>query len=93
MVRIDGDGWKEALGEYGRTRDALYQGRVPRPKAEGVTIKDACNAYRTSKLRLLEAGELSPRTFADSQPARIVTTELRRHAGTLDTPNPRRAKS
>lgn len=65
MERIESDGWQEALAEFERTRDALYQGKMPRPNAEGLTVADLCNRYLTAKHRLREAGELSPRTFAD----------------------------
>ena len=65
MVRLPGDGWKEALGEYERTRDALFQGKTPRPKAEELTLADLGNRYLTSKRRLVDAGELAPRTFND----------------------------
>ena len=65
MERLPDDGWQTALDEYNRTRDALYQGKTPRPKAEGLTLADLCNRYLTSKHRLLDAGELAPRTFRD----------------------------
>ena len=43
MVRLEGDGWQAALAEFERTRDVLYQGKVPRPKVEGVTVADVCD--------------------------------------------------
>lgn len=65
MVRVEGDGWQEALEEFNQTRDALYQGKTPCPKTEGLTLADLANRYLTSKHRLVETGELAPRTFAD----------------------------
>lgn len=68
MERLPGDGWREALEEYNRVRDDLYQGRTPRPRGgEGLTIAALCNHFLTSKDRLLAAGELSPRTRYDYQ--------------------------
>ena len=65
MQRVEGDGWRDALAEYERTRDALYKGQTPRPKADGLTLGDLANHYLTSKHRLVETGELAPRTFRD----------------------------
>ncbi len=66
MERLEGDGWQAALEEYEATRDALYAGRTPRARSgDGLTLADLCNRFLTSKQRLLDAGELSPRTFRD----------------------------
>jgi len=66
MVRIEGDGWREALAEYEQQRDDLFAGKVPRIKSsDGLTLAELCNRYLTSKHRLLKAGELSPRTLHD----------------------------
>jgi len=60
------DGWQAALAEYQRVKDDLYRGRTPRPRdSEGLTLAELCNRFLTSKHRLLEAGELSPRTLYD----------------------------
>lgn len=63
LVRIEGDGWKEALQEYQKVADDLHAGRTPRSWHEDLTVAELCNHFLTAKLR--QAGELSPRTFAD----------------------------
>jgi hypothetical protein len=54
-----------ALATYQEQRDDLYAGRKPRGKADGLTVRDLCNRFLTTKKNLLDAGELSPRTFVD----------------------------
>ncbi len=54
-----------AVDKYSRERDDLQAGRTPRPVVEGVTVKDIANHFLNAKRRLLENGELSPRSFAD----------------------------
>src|SRR5262249_39958025 len=53
-----------ALKKYLEQKDALHAGRTPRPDPEGVTVKDAANAFLNLKRAKVEAGELSVRTFA-----------------------------
>jgi integrase len=53
-----------ALAKYLEQRDALHAGRLPRPDPEALTVKDACNAFLNAKQALVDAGELSPRTWA-----------------------------
>jgi integrase len=54
-----------ALDNYLKQKDALHAGRKPRPDAAAATVKNIVNDFLNSKLALQEAGELSPRTFAD----------------------------
>lgn len=54
-----------ALNEYLDQRDDLQAGRTPRIRTGGLTVKELCNEFLTSKKRLLDSGELSPRTFND----------------------------
>jgi integrase len=54
-----------ALAKYLEQKDALHAGRKPREATGGVTVKDTCNAFLNAKQALLDAGELSPRTWAD----------------------------
>jgi integrase len=54
-----------ALAKYLAEKDALHAGRAPRPDAEGLTVKALANAFLNHKKALLEAGELSPRTWAE----------------------------
>jgi integrase len=63
LVRIEGDGWKEALEEYKKVADDLHAGRKPRLQANGLTLSDLCNRFLTAKLRQYEAGEISARMF------------------------------
>src|SRR5262245_10582566 len=65
LVRIEGDGAKEALEEYKRQADDLHAGRTPRVQADGLTVADLCNRFLTSKLRKVEAEEMSQRSFRD----------------------------
>src|SRR6516225_1405785 len=63
VVRIDGDGWKEALEEYKKVADDLHAGRTPGVKSDGLTVADLCNRFLTAKQRQREAGEISNRLF------------------------------
>src|SRR5262245_42408110 len=65
LVRIEGDGWKEALEEYKKVADDLHAGRTPRVQGDGLTVADLCNRFLTAKLRQHEAGEISPRMFVE----------------------------
>lgn len=66
MVRLPGDGWREALELYKVQRDDLYAGRTPPPAAATGTVGQLCNAFRTAMERRLEAGrKMSPRMYAE----------------------------
>jgi integrase len=65
LVRIDGDGWKEALEEYKKVADDLHAGRTPRVQSDGLTVADLCNRFLTAKLRKRDAGELGLRMFGE----------------------------
>ena len=54
-----------ALAKYLEQKDALHAGRKPRPDPNAATVKDAVNAFLNQKKALLDAGELSPHTFAN----------------------------
>lgn len=56
-----------ALDRYLHDRDYLLAGRTPPPigTLDGVTIQDIVNKFLTSKLRLMESGELQRRSFKD----------------------------
>ena len=58
-----------ALAKYLEQKDALHAGRKPRLEAVVLTVKDVANAFLTHKKALLDAGELSPRTWADYKAA------------------------
>src|SRR5437667_8879725 len=49
LVRIEGDGWKEALEIYKTQADDLHAGRTPRVKGDGLTVADLCNRFLTAK--------------------------------------------
>jgi integrase len=53
-----------ALKKYLERKDDLHAGRKPRPDTEGLTVKALANAFLNHKHDLLDAGELSPRTWA-----------------------------
>ncbi|HEY1381021.1 MAG TPA: tyrosine-type recombinase/integrase [Gemmataceae bacterium] len=54
-----------ALAKYLAEKDALHAGRTPQPPAEALTVHVLAGRYLTTKKRKLDAGELSPRSFAD----------------------------
>lgn len=63
--------WDDPHGaetDYLAVADDLHAGRVPRPSdssGTGPTIRNICNAFMRSKRAVLDAGNLSPRTFVD----------------------------
>jgi integrase len=63
LVRVEGDGWKEALELYRAQAEDLHAGRTPRVKADGLTVADLCNRFLTAKLRKRNAGEVGARMF------------------------------
>ena len=66
LVRIQPDGcWQAALEEYERKREALYAGRVPQEKSEGLTVGDLRGRFLTAKSRALDAGEIGVRTYRE----------------------------
>lgn len=58
-----------ALNKYLAEKDALHAGRKPKPAAEALTVKALANAYLNHKQTLLDASELSPRTWASYKEA------------------------
>jgi integrase len=54
-----------ALKKYLEQKDALHAGRMPRADPEVLTVKDVANGFLNARRQALEAGELSPRTWAD----------------------------
>jgi integrase len=76
LVRVEGDGWKQALEEYKAVADDLHAGRTPRVKGDELTVADLCNRFRTAKLRSLEAGEIGQRMYDEYKATtdRLVST-------------------
>jgi hypothetical protein len=54
-----------ALRKYLVQKDYLHAGRTPRPDPEALTVKNIANSFLNRKQALLDAGELSPHTFAN----------------------------
>jgi integrase len=54
-----------ALKMYLEQKDALHAGRKPRPDLDGLTIRELANRFLNAKQALVDAGELSPRTWAE----------------------------
>src|SRR5215831_16235368 len=69
LVRIEGDGWEEALEAYKAVADDLHAGRTPRVKTDGLTVADLCNRFLTAKQRQQTAGEIGSRMFQDYKEA------------------------
>lgn len=64
LVRLPGDGWKDALDLFQAQRDDLYAGRTPRKKRAGsLQLGDLCNEFFWAKKRKFEAGEITKPTF------------------------------
>jgi hypothetical protein len=58
-----------ALAKYLEQKDALHAGRKLRPETDALTIRALANAFLNHKQAILEAGELSPRMWADYKTA------------------------
>lgn len=54
-----------ALEKWLDQKDDLLAGRTPRPKADGLTIKDLVNRFLTTKRHLVDTRDITARTFAD----------------------------
>src|SRR6516162_5596410 len=61
-----------ALAKYLEQKDALHSGRKPRPDTDGLTVRELANRFLNAKQSLVDAGELSPRTWAEYK----ATTDL-----------------
>lgn len=46
-------------------KDELLAGRTPRISTEGLLIRDLCNRFLTAKEQQKDAGDITPRSFAD----------------------------
>ena len=53
------------LQQFVDQRDDLYAGRKPRLESDGLDVRELLNRFLTSKLRQLEIGEITNRTFLD----------------------------
>lgn len=51
------------LEKYLAQKDDLHAGRTPRPDTGTMAVKDVANAFLQHKQALVDAGELSPRTW------------------------------
>jgi integrase len=57
-----------ALAKYTEQAEQLHNGTAaPAGTPAALTLKELCNAFLNAKAAAIEAGELSPRTFADYQ--------------------------
>jgi integrase len=75
-----------ALQKYLEQKDALHAGRKPREAdVDVVTIKDIANAFLSHKKGLLDAGELSPRTWQEYlETTNLVVGALGKHRAAAD---------
>jgi integrase len=58
-----------ALAKYLEQKDDLHAGRKPREASDGCTVKELCNRFLNAKQLLVDAKELSPRTWTDYKEA------------------------
>jgi integrase len=56
---------QRALEKWSAEKDDLLAGRTPRATGDGLTIKALVNRFLRTKKAKIQAGELSPATFAD----------------------------
>ena len=56
--------WETARNKYLNERDDLYAERTP-SNGDGLTVRQLVNRFLTSKQRLVDSGEIQPRTFQD----------------------------
>ncbi len=54
-----------ALQLYTEQRDDLHAGRRPRVQSDGLTVRELLNRFLTAKRHLVDAEEITPRTFAE----------------------------
>jgi integrase len=54
-----------ALAKWLEQKDDLLAGRTPRASGDGLTVRDLCNQFLTSKQQLLDNHEITFRTFYD----------------------------
>src|SRR5579871_2596253 len=74
-----------ALAKYLEQKDALHAGKKLRPDAGALTVKATANAYLNHKQALLDAGELSPRTFGNCKEATdLLVKHLGKHRAVAD---------
>lgn len=60
------DNWQEALERFNHDLPFLVKGRTPPPvDTGGLTIRELCNRFLTSKQAKLDGGEIVQRTFDD----------------------------
>src|SRR5262245_59039186 len=67
-----------ALAKYLEQKDDLHAGRTPRPDPAALTVKDAANAFLNAKKALVDASELSQRTWDEYK---AMADELVAHVG------------
>lgn len=65
LVRIEDDGWKDALEIFNERAEEAYTGRKSRPNANTLTVADLCGQFLDAKELKLNSGEITPRTFAE----------------------------
>src|SRR5262245_4616312 len=54
-----------ALDNYLKQKDDLHAGRTPRADPSTLAVKEVANAFLNARKEAMQAGELSPRTWAD----------------------------
>lgn len=83
LVRVEGDGRKEALAKFLEQKDDLLAGRTPCVKSDGLTVADLCNRFLTRKQRQYEADKISARMYKPGATPEPATGEYR---ATTDRP-------
>lgn len=63
------DGWQAALATYNADKEALFAGRKPDRRSDGLRLLELCNRFLHYKRGLIQSGELTTRTWHDYQQA------------------------
>jgi integrase len=66
------DDLQAALDKYLKEKDDLHAGRTPRPNPEALTLKALADEFLYAKKDMMDAGELSPRTWDGYKSACIL---------------------
>lgn len=77
LVRVDGDGWKEALEEYKTVADDLHAGRTPRADPNALTVA-ALRAATQERPKPLQAHDVG-RVFLSEAGTMLVTRSEKGH--------------
>jgi integrase len=65
LVRVEGDGWREALELYKAQADDLHAGRAPRVPGDKLTVVELADKFLCAKHQAWQSREISERMFTE----------------------------